>query len=113
MLGSGLLPGQLLQELAGLGRRGLHTLKWATCEALDNQGPMGKATLLQAREDGREVHLSAAAVHQHLLGRQEVRHAHPTRQAAHRGTILYRVELAVRVVEDIARVIPQAISSTT
>ena len=98
----------MLQELAGLGRGGLDALQRAARKALDNQRAMHEAALLQPSEDGREIHLAAPDVHEHFLGREEILHAHPDYQTVHGGGILDRVELAVRVVEDIARVIPQA-----
>lgn len=42
------------------------------------------------------------------LGGLEVLDAHSDYQAVHRGSVRHRVELAVRVVEDVARVVPQA-----
>src|ERR1035437_10700285 len=69
---------------------------------------MRAAAFLEAREDRREIHLAGPDIHQHFLRRAEVLDAHPDYQAIDCGGICYRVKLAVRVVEDIARVIPQA-----
>ena len=72
-----------------------------------SSGPCVKPPFFRRAKTAGKSTLPLADVHQHFLGRQEVLHAHPDHQAVHGGGILHRVELAVRVVEDIARVIPQ------
>jgi len=103
-----LLPGEFFEEATRLFGLFERVRQITRVETFDDQRPAFESAGVQQGKDDTEIDLPRARRHQDVLRVTIVFHAHAADKAVHRRRVHYRAQLAVGVIVDIARIVPDA-----